>query len=112
MSIDYKLLGERIKQQRKIKGATQEKFAEHLNVSVGYVSQIERGISKVSLERLVDIARYLGCSTAFLLEGTEVEEKNYLKNEFDELFQSLSVSEKKMVMLLLTEYIKNRGNTN
>ena len=111
MSIDYKLLGERIKQQRKIKGATQEKFAEHLNVSVGYVSQIERGISKVSLERLVDIARYLGCSTAFL-KGTEVEEKNYLKNEFDELFQSLSVSEKKMVMLLLTEYIKNRGNTN
>ena len=46
MSIDYKLLGERIKQQRRIKGTTQENFAEYLNVSVGYISQIERGITK------------------------------------------------------------------
>ena len=40
MSIDYKLLGERIKIQRLSKGTTQEHFAEHMNVSVGYISQM------------------------------------------------------------------------
>ncbi len=43
MAIDYKLLGERIKMQRLSKGTTQEYFAEHMNVSVGYISQMERG---------------------------------------------------------------------
>ena len=85
MTIDYKLLGERIKQQRMIKGVTQEKFAEYMNVSVGYVSQIERGITKISLERLVATARYLDVSVSYLLEGTDRSEKKYLKSEFDQL---------------------------
>lgn len=51
MSIDYKLLGNRIKEQRIAKGTTQEHFAEQMDVSVGYVSQMERGITKISLER-------------------------------------------------------------
>ena len=64
MLIDYRLLGDRIRQQRRNKGRTQENFAEYLNVSVGYISQIERGITRVSLERLVDISHYLDCSIA------------------------------------------------
>ena len=52
MSIDYKLIGKRIKTKRQHIGLTQEKMAEHLLVSVGYVSQIERGISKPNLEML------------------------------------------------------------
>ncbi len=108
MSIDYKLLGERIKQQRRIKGTTQESFAEYLNVSVGYISQIERGITKVSLERLMDISVYLNCNISFLLEGTNVNDEKYLENEFNELFQQLSTSEKKTVTLLVKEYLKNK----
>ena len=34
MIIDYRLLGKRIKTQRLIKGATQEQFAEFMDVSV------------------------------------------------------------------------------
>lgn len=67
MAIDYKILGERIKNQRKTKDMTQEHFAEHMNVSVGYISQIERGITKSS-------------------------------------------SEKKMLILLLKEFIQNKDN--
>ena len=105
MWVDYKVLGERIKTQRKIKGTTQEHFAEHLNVSVGYISQIERGITRVSLERLIEISRYLGCGIDFLLEGTSPNDEKYLANEFNELFQQLSTSEKKMLTHLLKEYL-------
>ena len=111
MTIDYKFLGERIKSQRKAKGKTQENFAEYLNVSVGYVSQIERGITKVSLERLMDISEYLGCNISFLLEGTNSKDEKYLTNEFNELFQKLSISEKRTLTLLVKEYLRNRDMT-
>ena len=45
MSIDYKIIGKRIKERRKICQITQETLAEKLGVSVGYISQIERGIA-------------------------------------------------------------------
>lgn len=105
MSIDYRLLGERIKRQRRLKGTTQENFAEYLNVSVGYIIQIERGISKVSLERLIEISEYLDCGVDFLLEGTSPGDEKYLANEFDGLFRQLTASEKKMLTHLLKEYL-------
>lgn len=110
MNIDYTSLGERIKTQRKYKGTTQEHFAEHLDVSVGYISQIERGITKVSLERLLDIAEYLECNTSFLLEGTALNDTNYLLKEFNELFQKFSTSEKKILIHLLREYFRTKNS--
>ena len=101
MSLDYRLLGERIKRQRRLKGTTQENFAEYLNVSVGYISQIERGISKVSLERLIEISEYLDCGVDFLLEGTSPGDEKYLANELNGLFSQLSSYEKKMLTQLL-----------
>lgn len=109
MLIDYKVLGERIKMQRKIKGTTQEHFAEYLNVSVGYISQIERGITRVSLERLIEISKYLECSVDFLLDGTSPKDDKYLANEFNEMFFQLTTSEKKMLTHLLKEYLLNKN---
>ena len=51
MNVDYKLIGERIQKTRKSKGMTQDVLAEKLGVSIGYVSQVERGITKISLHR-------------------------------------------------------------
>ncbi|WP_285824250.1 helix-turn-helix domain-containing protein [Schaedlerella arabinosiphila] len=108
MSIDYKLLGERIKIQRLSKGTTQEHFAEHMNVSVGYISQMERGITKISLERLAAISEYLDCDMALLLEGVNSNNDSYLAKDFDLLYNQLSAYEKKILTLLLKEYIENR----
>lgn len=112
MAIDYKFLGERIKSQRKAKGKTQENFAEYLNVSVGYVSQIERGITKVSLDRLMDISEYLDCNIAFLLNGRNSKDERYLATEFSELYQKLSISERRMLILLIKEYLRNKDIKN
>ena len=108
MAIDYKILGERIKTQRLSKGTTQEHFAEHMNVSVGYISQMERGITKISLERLASISEYLGCDMTLLLEGVNSDNDRYLTKDFDTLYHQLSSFDKKMLTLLLKEYIANR----
>ena len=70
MNIDYKLIGERIKKARKLMGMTQDMMAEKLGVSIGYVSQVERGITKISLDLLGAISSILECDIAsFITES-------------------------------------------
>ena len=61
MSVDYSMIGKRIKQKRKQLHQTQDYLAEALGVSVGYVSQIERGVTKISLDTLSAISSFLQC---------------------------------------------------
>ena len=104
MAINYKTLGDRIKTKR----ITQEKFAEHMDVSVGYISQLERGISKVSLERLVSISEYFNCNIDFFIDGINSNTEHYLAQDFEELYAQLSSHEKNILKILLQEYIHNR----
>ena len=108
MAVDYKVLGKRIKAQRIAKGMTQEHFAEHLDVSVGYVSQIERGITKVSLDRLATISDYLECEMSYLLEGVNSGSEDYLDKDFNHLYRRLSAYEKKILTSLVKEYVDVR----
>ena len=108
MAIDYKILGKRIKAQRMAKGTTQEHFAEHLDVSVGYISQIERGITKISLDRLASISDYLECEMSYLLEGVNSGSEDYLDKDFNNLYRRLSSYEKKILTSLVKEYVDVR----
>ena len=108
MAVDYKVLGKRIKAQRIAKGTTQEHFAEHLDVSVGYVSKIERGITKVSLDRLATISDYLECEMSYLLEGVNSGSEDYLDKDFNHLYRRLSAYEKKILTSLVKEYVDVR----
>jgi transcriptional regulator with XRE-family HTH domain len=53
-------LGERVREQRRSKGMTQEALAEALELSVAYVSLIERGGRNPPYTTVVAIARALG----------------------------------------------------
>jgi len=48
VGINYKILGKNIKYYRKQKNLTQEQMAESLELPVGFISQLERGIATVS----------------------------------------------------------------
>ncbi len=108
MAIDYKILGNRIKTQRIAKGTTQEHFAEHLDVSVGYISQMERGITKISLDRLASVADYLECDMSILLDGVSSGRQDYLDKDFNNLYRRLSAYEKKILTSLVKEYVDIR----
>lgn len=107
MSVDYRLIGQRIQQQRKRKKKTQEQLAEQLSVTIGYVSQIERGVTKASLELLMKISYLLETDIYFLLTGSYHEESSYLNHELEERYSQLNDSQKRMLlefMELLSRY--------
>ncbi len=72
--INYKKIGNRIKEARNRLGLTQEKLAERIEVSPSYISEIERGTSICSLAVLVSIAEILNLNLDNLING--INEKN------------------------------------
>ncbi len=68
--MNYQLLGEQIRKNRKIKGYTLEQLAEILDVSTTFIGQIERSKGIPSLETLVKIANALEVSVDSLLFGS------------------------------------------
>ncbi len=57
---ELRRLGERVREQRRNRGLTQEALAETLELSVAYVSLIERGGRNPPYTTVVAIARALG----------------------------------------------------
>ena len=54
--IDYAAVGSRIRRFRSDQGITQEELAFRINTSTSYISNIERGIKKSSLQKLIETA--------------------------------------------------------
>ena len=76
-TIDYKLMGERIRRQRELLGYTREQLAEKLEVSSKFCSDIELGVKGMSLSTLAGMSVILCMSVDYMLFG-EQEEKSDL----------------------------------
>lgn len=57
-----KCVGKRIQEYRKLKGLTQDKFAELIEVSPNYLSALERGMYNINLDLLTKIVNCLECT--------------------------------------------------
>ena len=101
MNVDYKLIGQRIKRERKARGITQEALAERLNVSIGYVSQVERGITKISLDLLGAIAGILGCDIATFITESATATAGYMESELFNEFRRLDPKKRRLVLEMI-----------
>lgn len=88
MSLNYSIIGVRLKQARINKGITQEKLAEDLGVSVPYVSRIERGSTSINLKRLAEMCALLDVSEGEILSGAASESSSYLNTAFSDLLKN------------------------
>ncbi|MGN0386300.1 MAG: helix-turn-helix domain-containing protein [Lachnospiraceae bacterium] len=70
MELDYVNLGERIAKRRKQVNIKQNVLAEQLNISNNYLSSIERGKEKPSLEILIKICNALNITPDYLIMGS------------------------------------------
>jgi transcriptional regulator with XRE-family HTH domain len=95
--VNYKEVGKRIRNARAEKKITQEKFAEMLGVSTGYISQIESGQKCFNLKRLKETEQILEKPTSYFIDGTEKETNNYLIDEIVELLKTLDEEKIKMI---------------
>lgn len=107
-TIDYQLIGKRIKQYRKDANLTQEKLAEQLNYSTGYISQIERGLTRPNLDTIAIICNALGCDISTLLKHTN-NTQDYMIPDFQILVEQLDSKERRLWHAMLTSYILQRN---
>lgn len=84
-TIDYKLIGERIKKKRNEINLTQEKLAEVLHLSSHYISKIENGKVTPTLDTLAQIAFHLNLELSYLISGTSTLEKSYYTNKLEDI---------------------------
>ncbi len=97
MALDYTIIGERLKKARTDKKMTQEMLAEKLDVSIAFLSRIERGNSHVNLKRLSQICEILGVSEGYILNGASSKSENYLTSEFNDILNSISPEKQKLI---------------
>ena len=110
--LDYKMVGERIKQRRLSMKLTQEKLSETVGVGIQHLSKIENGKAPLSLTCLVAIANALRTTTDFLLmDNVDVAMPNLL-GEAKELLDDCSPAEIYVLLQTATklkECIRNKG---
>lgn len=70
MDLDYSKIGSRIRACRKQLGLTQESVSEAVDISIPYLSNIERGISIPSTEVIMRLAAALDTTPDEFLVGT------------------------------------------
>jgi len=88
MALDYNIIGERLKQARINKNLTQEKLAEELDVSVAFLSRIERGSSYINLKRLNQICTILDVTEGEILNGVSKDSSTYLNKDLSNLLKN------------------------
>ena len=81
--IDYKYIGQRIKEKRKSLNLTQLELSEISQISPAYISRIEAGLQNVTLETLEKVAQSIDEDTVYLITGIKYEEDNCIKHICD-----------------------------
>lgn len=97
VAIDYKLIGSRIHKARKEKNMTQEVLAEKLDVSVAFLSRVERGSTEINLKRIAQICELLNVTEGYILNGTSSNSKSYLDNDFSALLKNCPKEKLKLI---------------
>jgi transcriptional regulator with XRE-family HTH domain len=74
-------VGRRIKRLRQAQDITGHELAKRSNISAGYLSEVERGLSAVSVDKLKQVAEGLGVGVEVLLGDypAEVQDQNVVQ---------------------------------
>ena len=107
MALDYTVIGHRLKKARIAKKMTQEELAEQIEVSVAFLSRIERGLSHVNLKRLSQICGILGISEGDVLNGTASTSNQYLISEFNEILSNCPDEKQKLIYKIAKTIIED-----
>ena len=97
MAVDYTIIGERLKKARLEQGLTQENLAEKLDLSVAFLSRVERGNTHINLTRLSEICSLLEVSEGEILNGSSSTASDYMQSDFNELLKKCSPEKQKLI---------------
>ena len=104
VALDYTIIGERLRTARLNQKLTQEKLAEKLNVSIAFLSRIERGNSHINLKRLSEICDILGVTEGYILSDSS---HFYLSSEFTNTLNKASPEKQKLIYKIAKVIVDN-----
>ena len=102
MSVDYVSIGKQIKTERLRIGMTQLQLAERANISQTFMSNIETGEKKMSLDTFIRIADSLNISSDALLVDNLHNPTNLLESKFKTIMADCSIYEQKIIVDAIT----------
>ena len=83
--MDYKKLGERIREERLKRNLTQAQLAEAVDISDTYMGAIERGERSLTLDTLVRLVNRLGVTVDYLLVDSVTNNDENVVNQFRQI---------------------------
>ena len=99
-----------IKKARMAKNLTQEDLAEKIDISVAFLSRVERGTSHINLKRLTQICNLLDVTEGYILNGASNNSKNYLDEEFYEILKNCTPKKQKLIYSIAKTIAENDSN--
>lgn len=100
MAVDYSIIGSRLKKARLEAGLTQQEMAEKTNLSIAFISRVERGSSHINLKRLSEFCSILNVSEGYILNGVSDSDDKYLYEEFNDILKKCSPEKQKLIYKL------------
>ena len=107
MSIDYFIIGKRIRYYRQTKRITQEELAFRIGSSAAYISNIESGKKKPSLQKLDQISDVLKITVNDLIYNPDLHTDSLSPPELSELISRCSVDKQELILKNISEIIKS-----
>lgn len=99
--MDYKRLGQRIREERQHLNLTQAELAEAVDISDTYMGAIERGERGLTLDTLVNLANRLGVTVDYLLSDSVEDSDSNILEQFKQLMDHQPLSRKQFAIQVL-----------
>ena len=103
MDLDFKLIGQRIRSQREFLGYTREQFAELIDKTPKFCSDIELGVKGFSLQTLNQIGNKLKLSSDYILYGISSDKEN---NSINKMLSSCPDKKRKYAEQILKNFLQ------
>lgn len=95
-------IGKRVSDLRKSKKMTQSELADMINITSKHMSEIERGVTGMSIDVQILLSEKLECSIDYLLKGEDYKSVDYL---LPDTIVSILNSDNSDELSLLQEYL-------
>ena len=110
--MDYKRLGERIREERQRLHLTQARLAEDVDISDTYMGAIERGERSLTLDTLVRLVNRLGVTVDYLLADSVADADSNILDQFKQIVDGQPMERKQLALQVLRTifaYFENGG---
>ena len=110
MKVDFNKIGEKIAKERLKRNLTQDELAEKLKITPAFLSNIETGKRKMSIDTLIVIAKELDLSLDYLILDDYLDEDTEYKFFIKQIYKQIENLDEKtrQNFLDIAQYISSK----